>query len=102
MRMTTAAARPRRRARRGEGERLREEILVAARELLAETQDADEWWRTIVAAARRGVTEGAVDGSDVAEVMLTLLVIERAGAQAICAAPDANQAGVVDHRVDPR
>jgi AcrR family transcriptional regulator len=41
MRMTTAAARPRRRARRGEGERLREEILVAARELLAETQDAD-------------------------------------------------------------
>jgi AcrR family transcriptional regulator len=41
MRMTTAAAHPRRRARRGEGERLREEILVAARELLAETQDAD-------------------------------------------------------------
>jgi AcrR family transcriptional regulator len=41
MRMTTAAARPRRRARRGEGERLRDEILGAARELLAETQDAD-------------------------------------------------------------
>jgi len=41
MRMTTAAAHPRRRARRGEGERLREEILAAARELLAETQDAD-------------------------------------------------------------
>lgn len=41
MRMTTAAAHPRRRARRGEGERLREEILVAARELLADTQDAD-------------------------------------------------------------
>jgi len=41
MRMTTAAARPRRRAKRGEGERLREEILLAARELLAETQDAD-------------------------------------------------------------
>ncbi len=39
--MTTAAARPRRRAKRGEGERLREEILQAARELLAETQDAD-------------------------------------------------------------
>jgi AcrR family transcriptional regulator len=39
--MTTAAARPRRRARRGEGERLREEILGAARELLAETKDAD-------------------------------------------------------------
>ena len=40
---------------------------------------------------------GRLDGSDVAEVMLTLLVIERAGAQSICAAPDANQAGVVDH-----
>jgi AcrR family transcriptional regulator len=39
--MTSAPARPRRRARRGEGERLREEILVAARELLAETHDAD-------------------------------------------------------------
>src|SRR3954471_17569566 len=40
---------------------------------------------------------GRLDGSDVAEVMLTLLVIERAGALAICAAPDADQAGVVDH-----
>jgi len=39
--MTSAPARPRRRARRGEGERLREEILAAARELLAETNDAD-------------------------------------------------------------
>ncbi len=39
--MTSAAARPRRRARRGEGELLRAEILTAARELLAETQDAD-------------------------------------------------------------
>jgi AcrR family transcriptional regulator len=39
--MTDAPARPRRRARRGEGERLREEILTAAREILAETQDAD-------------------------------------------------------------
>jgi AcrR family transcriptional regulator len=39
--VTTAAARPRRRARRGEGELLRAEILTAARELLAETQDAD-------------------------------------------------------------
>ncbi len=39
--MTSTDARPRRRARRGEGERLREEILTAARELLAETQDAD-------------------------------------------------------------
>jgi len=40
---------------------------------------------------------GRLDGSDVAETMLTLLVIERAGAQAICVAPDADQAGVVDH-----
>jgi AcrR family transcriptional regulator len=39
--MTSAAAHPRRRARRGEGERLREEILVAARAMLAETNDAD-------------------------------------------------------------
>jgi len=40
---------------------------------------------------------GRRDGSDVAETMLALLVIERAGAQAICFAPDADQAGVVNH-----
>ena len=40
---------------------------------------------------------GRLDGSDIAEAMLVLLVIERAGAQAICAAPDLDQAGVVDH-----
>src|SRR4051794_4607642 len=40
---------------------------------------------------------GRLDGSDVAETMLTLLVIERAGALAICVAPDVDQAGVVDH-----
>ena len=40
---------------------------------------------------------GRLDGSDVAESILTLLVIERAGAQAICAAPDADQAAVIDH-----
>jgi enhancing lycopene biosynthesis protein 2 len=40
---------------------------------------------------------GRHDGSDVGEGLLTLLVIERAGARAICAAPDADQAGVVDH-----
>jgi enhancing lycopene biosynthesis protein 2 len=39
---------------------------------------------------------GRLDGSDVAEAMLTLLVIERAGALAICAAPDADLAAV-DH-----
>lgn len=40
---------------------------------------------------------GRLDGSDVAETMLVLLVIERAGGQAICVAPDVDQAGVVDH-----
>jgi enhancing lycopene biosynthesis protein 2 len=40
---------------------------------------------------------GRLDGSDVAESILALLVIERAGALAICAAPDVNQAAVVDH-----
>jgi enhancing lycopene biosynthesis protein 2 len=40
---------------------------------------------------------GRLDGSDVAEAMLTLLVIERAGAEAVCAAPDADQATVIDH-----
>ena len=40
---------------------------------------------------------GRLDGSDIAETMLVLLVIERAGAQAICFAPDADQAGVVNH-----
>ena len=40
---------------------------------------------------------GQRDGSDVAEAMLALLIIERAGAEAICAAPDAEQAAVFDH-----
>jgi enhancing lycopene biosynthesis protein 2 len=40
---------------------------------------------------------GRLDGSDVAETILALLVIERAGAEAICAAPDADQAAVFDH-----
>ena len=40
---------------------------------------------------------GQRDGSDVAEAMLALLVIERAGAEAVCAAPDAEQPAVVDH-----
>lgn len=38
---TAASARPRRRSRRGEGERLREEILAATTSLLSETGDAD-------------------------------------------------------------
>src|SRR5215831_16987018 len=40
---------------------------------------------------------GRRDGSDVAEALLALLIIDRAGAEAVCAAPDANQAIVVDH-----
>ena len=40
---------------------------------------------------------GRLDGSDISESILTLLVIERAGALAVCAAPDADQAAVVDH-----
>ncbi len=37
----------------------------------AETQDAEEWWQRIVAAARRGVAQGHVDGADVAGVAVT-------------------------------
>jgi enhancing lycopene biosynthesis protein 2 len=40
---------------------------------------------------------GQRDGSDVAEALLALLVIERAGAEAVVAAPDADQKMVVDH-----
>ena len=40
---------------------------------------------------------GRLDGSDVAEAMLTLLVIERAGGIPICVAPDVDQAAVVEH-----
>ncbi len=37
----------------------------------AEEQDADAWWDTIVAAARRGLREGGVDGRDVVGVAVT-------------------------------
>ena len=40
---------------------------------------------------------GRLDGSDISESILTLLVIERAGALAVCAAPDAEQPAVVEH-----
>ena len=40
---------------------------------------------------------GRFDGTDVAEAMLVLLVLERAGAEAICAAPDVALPAVVDH-----
>ena len=36
---------------------------------------------------------GRRDGSDVAEAQLALLIIDRGGAEAVCAAPDADQAG---------
>jgi xylulokinase len=37
----------------------------------AETQDADEWWRAIVTAARRGLAEGGLRGADVVGVAIT-------------------------------
>jgi enhancing lycopene biosynthesis protein 2 len=40
---------------------------------------------------------GRADGSDVVEAVLSMLVIERAGAQAVCAAVDAEQTHVIDH-----
>src|SRR5689334_22544930 len=40
---------------------------------------------------------GWFDGSDVAEAMLVLFVLERAGAQAVCVAPDVALSVVVDH-----
>jgi enhancing lycopene biosynthesis protein 2 len=45
---------------------------------------------------------GRLDGSDVAEAMLALLVIERAGALAVCVAPDVQLAAVVDHLTGER
>ncbi len=41
---------------------------------------------------------GVQDGSEIHEAVLTLLAIDRAGAQAIVMAPDIMQADVVDHR----
>ena len=45
---------------------------------------------------------GRLDGSDVAETMMALLVIERAGAVAVCAAPDVDLPAVVDHATGER
>ncbi len=41
---------------------------------------------------------GVQDGSEIHEAVLTLLAIDRAGAEAIVMAPDIAQADVVDHR----
>lgn len=40
---------------------------------------------------------GVNDGSEIHEAVLTLLAIDKAGAQAVCMAPDIPQADVVDH-----
>jgi enhancing lycopene biosynthesis protein 2 len=41
---------------------------------------------------------GVQDGSEIHEAVLTLLALDRAGADAVVAAPDRDQAEVVDHR----
>jgi len=40
---------------------------------------------------------GVFDGSEIHEAVLTLLAIDRAGAQAICSAPNIKQAHVINH-----
>lgn len=40
---------------------------------------------------------GVNDGSEIHEAVLTLLALDRAGAQAVCFAPDKSQAVVIDH-----
>src|ERR1700744_6012264 len=40
---------------------------------------------------------GVFDGAEIHESVLTLLAIERAGAQAICFAPDKKQLHVINH-----
>lgn len=40
---------------------------------------------------------GVQDGSEIHEAVLTLLAIDRAGAEALCMAPDRDQADVVNH-----
>jgi len=41
---------------------------------------------------------GVYDGSEIHEAVLTLLALDRAGAAAVCMAPDVDQAHVIDHR----
>src|SRR5262245_25811895 len=41
---------------------------------------------------------GVMDGSEIHEAVLTLLFLDRAGAEALCMAPDAPQRDVVDHK----
>jgi enhancing lycopene biosynthesis protein 2 len=41
---------------------------------------------------------GFLDGAEIHESVLTLLALDKAGAQSVCLAPDVPQAGVVNHR----
>src|SRR5437868_15318404 len=41
---------------------------------------------------------GYRDGTEIGEAMVTLLALDRAGAEIICAAPDQQQAQVINHR----
>jgi enhancing lycopene biosynthesis protein 2 len=41
---------------------------------------------------------GFLDGSEIHEAVLTLLALDRGGAEIVCCAPDKNQADVVDHQ----
>jgi len=41
---------------------------------------------------------GHLDGAEIQETVVTLLAIDRAGAEAICMAPDIDQMHVIDHR----
>lgn len=41
---------------------------------------------------------GVYDGSEIHEAVLTMLALDRAGAEIVCAAPDVEQAHVVNHR----
>jgi len=40
---------------------------------------------------------GVMDGAEIHESVITLLAIDRAGSQAVCLAPDIDQAGVTNH-----
>ena len=40
---------------------------------------------------------GVYDGSEIHEAVITLLAIDRAGAEAVCMAPDVNQMHVINH-----
>ena len=40
---------------------------------------------------------GVYDGAEIHEAVITLLAIDRAGAEAVCMAPDVNQMHVINH-----